>query len=1154
MEFRRATKDHYERETEEAERLVRPAPKVKPKRTDLRREETQADRDPDVEGDRDLKADPDLSMNYKSVGGSTGARVLSRFLVADLDRSAEGRADLIRVRKKDTGTITHVTKERMEAEPGAYEVADEADEKAAPGDDAAAKPDAAPAATKPEEAKPEPAKAEAKPEEAKPAEPAKPEGSGDPVEDLRQGLESNKGFADHVTKMMSPEGEFSVFPDSFGLQGLKGLPPQFAPFKTLGDLRSALKTIEETKGKSKHHPKSAPTAPAGTPPTTPPAGGPEAPGAAAAPSAPGAEAKPESKIHHKLHPEDQKVFETWLKDKGPDDPKFKEWASDQPGVREKDGVVKFRDPKRKLMVPFNELSEDAQVDWKQKFDAESTIKATVDGLKDGIKKNPKLADVLRDLSNPESRLRQTLGDAKGSLDKDPRKSIPSLKGIDLPDSVNSVQDLIDATSKIFPAAPPPPERREPTESERAEALRLIHTKFPIEVGDLLEAQNLHPDDVTELLSSYHLAKDANPKNIADAVDMVQGGQYTVDPSKVTTPPRFGKDEAGQEVPYHELSPELQAVAMQKHRMRTVAINLAARESVVEKLKKKSDLPDELLGAVADFTLDWKSDESPEQRKGRAQHAAQDLFYKTLKSGYAFADTSDSSRFESQRDEAIKQHRQEAEVDGGEYDESTDTSLPRMPLPERQVTKRQVSKLLDALDHDPGAQQMAVGYLQAADYLNAREKFLDADSSDAISEHQSPAKIWRKMQNAMDFFKEQSEKYPDDLQAVIDPASDFRHRVLDKMNTLAPEKAPMLRAWNEDYEDEQFEQKSKAWDKKYDKPGKTPYRDHADAPPPRPKPPADYETRHGDRKNRKSEGQRLLEEHRRNNGVGDEDQEEPEALAKTAASVLARFRKYSSCSPLVTMASTTKTAVYWGVEPTQVEAYPKWTQIHQRDLNDSDYDGLVKAAREWMRAPVLSSNVEGIVKDTQLRAALDLAIRDHDGGRYSVGLQPPVYNKLLARLAGESQSDTLLTVRAAIHNACGCSGPQSDSDSLYAPTGEVPPMKASAQIRSFAARIASGNAQLAYDLLDLATKVAQDEQQGEQAAQDQKEAGKIPPQFLEHMKKKEDGGDDDKKDDQGQGQKQAAYAALKSAVIKMAHANPHLRDAYLPLLQTIKSIG
>ncbi len=63
----RATKTHGERQDEEAERLVRPAPKLKPPRHDRRRERVQVD--------SDEEEDKDLSLNFKTIGGSLQERI-----------------------------------------------------------------------------------------------------------------------------------------------------------------------------------------------------------------------------------------------------------------------------------------------------------------------------------------------------------------------------------------------------------------------------------------------------------------------------------------------------------------------------------------------------------------------------------------------------------------------------------------------------------------------------------------------------------------------------------------------------------------------------------------------------------------------------------------------------------------------------------------------------------------------------------------------------------------------------------------------------------------------------------------------------------------------------------------------------------------------
>lgn len=102
---RRATKDTYEREEEEAERLVRPAPKVKPPRDDKKREDVH-EHDPDTDGDPDLKGDPDLSLNYKSVGGSLAERVAEKW---------------VRVKNKELDKGTRVSPETLQEQPGKYE-------------------------------------------------------------------------------------------------------------------------------------------------------------------------------------------------------------------------------------------------------------------------------------------------------------------------------------------------------------------------------------------------------------------------------------------------------------------------------------------------------------------------------------------------------------------------------------------------------------------------------------------------------------------------------------------------------------------------------------------------------------------------------------------------------------------------------------------------------------------------------------------------------------------------------------------------------------------------------------------------------------------------------------------------------------------------
>lgn len=269
-----------------------------------------------------------------------------------------------------------------------------------------------------------------------------------------------------------------------------------------------------------------------------------------------------------------------------------------------------------------------------------------------------------------------------------------------------------------------------------------------------------------------------------------------------------------------------------------------------------------------------------------------------------------------------------------------------------------------------------------------------------------------------------------------------------------------------------------------------------------------------------------------------------------------------------MAGANRTGVYWGAEPYPKghegfeTPYPGWQQAHARDLGDGDFNALLKSAREWLQQPMLKEKTEGLIPDIRMRAALDLAIQTTGDGKYGAGLHPEVYNTLLARLAGVSGAGTLLTIREA------------SVESVYHPRRERTTMRASARIRQFAKKFATENPEntgLAFDLLDLASKVAEDEKEAQgqdqggqgqqkqgqdqgQEAKDQgqaqqKQGGEMPPALKEHMeeKKKEEGGDD-------QGQQKQAYTQLKAACLTAARNNPNQRAAYMPILRVIKQLG
>lgn len=111
----------------------------------------------------------------------------------------------------------------------------------------------------------------------------------------------------------------------------------------------------------------------------------------------------------------------------------------------------------------------------------------------------------------------------------------------------------------------------------------------------------------------------------------------------------------------------------------------------------------------------------------------------------------------------------------------------------------------------------------------------------------------------------------------------------------------------------------------------------------------------------------------------------------------------------------RTSMYHGIEPYPKghEGFPpyvEWEQGSVRDLTARDYELLLSSAKEWLKSSVLSKAINGMVPDARFRAALDLAIRSAEDGRYSSVVDTNLYNLLLAKLVGKIQTNPLLTVR------------------------------------------------------------------------------------------------------------------------------------------------
>jgi hypothetical protein len=1076
-----ATKDTYEREEDEAERLVRPAPKVKPPRDDKKRE-TVHERDPDIDDDPDLKKDPDLSLNYKNIGGSMRQRIALRFAKEFATEKA----------------LEKYLRDHETADPKKHWVKDE--ESDAKGDKPEIDYEQAGAAIR---------------EGLKGKGQTQREIEFDSFVKLHEKLNDlDKPVARLAPHLKVPEGIDTVgdLIKAWRSTPGKAKPKKEAPVKEPEKPKAEEPKAEEPKAEEPKAPK-APKKPKTEAPV-----GKKEPGWEDVDSKgnlpgekgyePPKKPKEAPKDHEKdlqdfakeegLHPGEpakkepakkepakkENVVQRFLEETGASSPDFKAFTDTLPTAdTDAEGNPVFVNKAEGSLVTFDKLPSDAQVRIVQQFEQHKKQKAVSDSLAK-LTEDADVRKTLRELQSPGSGLRKQLKDLVDSgtpLDELPiGKTIPSLKGKELPPGVVSVKDLVDVLKahpvkvpdepeqakkpeKPKPITAPNPPRDKVSKEEQTRIENEVSRTFP--PRQALAIYRLHPRDQQAVLEAYKKFQQAKPEDLKAFSEKVQA-LYQTDPTQIGPPAKVEK--AGKEVAFEDLPEADQHQAWQTHRNKVLALSFAAPEILMQG-HVKAGVPG-----------------------GLARHLA----IGTIKGGHNPKELYDSVMAEAPAKDPIRD--------------------------------KDVAKTFDTLE-DENERKAAVAYFKAQDYHALRKKFLDPSSSDAINEFQTPYEIKSKLQAAMDEARRLSSRYPktDD---GIDVAADFRRRVYHRLRVMDPEKAERLESWVDREDDRDYDKAFAAWEKekkKIDAENKRllkggPYRTPAVMKPDPPEPaiPPGYADRH------RKPGSR--------GATNDLD----DLLGNVK---LARV-PVSICKPGQSMSPTPlkRLAVYWGVEPyADTPEYQAWQQAHARDLGDNDYDLLIKEARQWLKSPILSAAVEGIVPDTQYRAALDLAIRQAGEGRYSVGLHPAVYNRLLARLAGESERSTLLTVREAA------------LDSVYARSSGEKPMLASARIRQYASKFASTQPEIAFDLIDLATKVADDEQAKEQAQAEQKQAGEMPPQFKENAEKKKEEAEA-KKDDQGQ--KQASYQALRSAVIRTAAANPAARTALQPVLQIIKQLG
>lgn len=749
------------------------------------------------------------------------------------------------------------------------------------------------------------------------------------------------------------------------------------------------------------------------------------------------------------------------------------------------GEVLVLDHDTKKKIPFEKLNSIAQkslldtyTEQQQQASSESPkrLKRLAESL--GSVKSPDAQKVIGSLMDPNGKATEVLGQLEeaGHDLEDIRadKVFPALKG-QLPPGIETAAQFKAAVAakSAWDSTPmqkrfdiPDPVRSEPSDADRRMALDQIVEAFPAKIAARIIASNPHPDDVRTLIDTYQAARNAPVKSVGDLVRMASD-IYQTDPERIT-PPKVGVNQAGEEVPWEAMSPEEQGHAYKSHQMQVLAMSMAAEHQVQTSLRK--NLPAE-MGPVAAEMANALLRKKPVD--------ASEVFNRSI-------------------------------VDRG-----------HVPIEDKQI-----AATLKALDGSPEAQKLAIAAFQANDYQEARNRFgskavraamgedVDDDEEDSyrfeqISENDSPHAIVGGLMDMQRFFDKRTSRYPKEL-VEQDPAGIFKKQVLSRVAELAPDKFPKVRQGLAPMEAKAYDKKVEAWEKEHS-------RWSEDSGLPEPKKPVkpDFYDLLGSAKGEGSQRESFWKTLSRRMGFG-----------KAAAKVAAQHEKSFYLSAFSTPMSRDKSAVYNGVEPLPVPPYPGWQQAHQRDLGDSDWELILTAAKSWLKNPVLAAPVTDATRDTQLRAALDLAIQQSP---YQAQIQPPSYNMLLARLAGKDDPMfSGLTFRAAVQNAM-------KAEDTF-PKGAVVTMKASHEIRKFAAQAAETNPTLAYDLVELATRLAAQED-------DDKDDKKSNQQ-------------QEKKENQQEQKKEASdkFSQLRALVIKTAASNPAARPALLPVLQAIKAMA
>lgn len=724
-------------------------------------------------------------------------------------------------------------------------------------------------------------------------------------------------------------------------------PPEI---KTLGDLVKALRSAPKAKPG-----KPAPKTPAPEAPTSkaPASEGPtpkDPKAETSAPDSPQEESespepsKPRKapKEPKKPTPKDKetaaKVRDQWLAKGRQNQEAFQEYARNLPTTEEKDGQTVFFDPKTKKRVPFESLSPEAQTKLISDFSAKSKQKSQ-DAQLEAL--DPKVQDTLAALADSRSPVSIKLQEYKAEghkLDEiSVEKLLPELKGVKLPAHLGSLAALVKAAPRLVQLKKKRQEAEAPP--KRREPTKAEKTAAMDRLLDAL------PPNVAGRFFNLH------PDDVEDLVSSYEKFSK-VAPKDLETTLEAAKGftlnpQKVQGEPKYGFSPivkddgkpQLDFNGNPEFEKKDFK-DLSSEEKAIAKQRHRMEV-------VAASMVTRERMSKGLEKAGVPSHIAPKMADVTLT-----ASSSPPRERERKMKEAARTLFTQAASGylGASYEpDERFGSAPIRQAPKR-LTDSERTKLLKASERlGPEGQMAAVAHLQGEDYYQVHQKYLSSGSEDRISERDTPEQIAKKLKDASSELEKAAKAYPKGVTGALDdPGMVFRTRARQMLSQLDPDKSAAV--------------------------GKL----------------------------LSANPQKMTRK----------DREEAREWLKDVRSSDQHATAYSSYGGANWQMAThdqlrhaVRTALYHGVKPYPkgpegFTRYPRWQQAHQRDLAASDFEVVLASAAEWLKSPILTKSVEGMVPDARYRAALDLAISHAADGKYNRAFSPPLYDLLLASLANQ----------------------------------------------------------------------------------------------------------------------------------------------------------